>query len=427
MNTLNNKEYIELLNHLDARHGLFYHLWDMGIPVFSAEIDTARVVLSEDGECLEFMFNEEFWKSLTLERKIFVICHECLHVTLNHGHRLFKNAKDLEDAKLINYATDVVINHTLVEKFGMVRENIDPNTEYCWLDTVFPDQEIAERKSSEFYYSELKNKASSNSDLKTVDEHPQFSNSGKSEESGEDMKPIMEKVNDLLAEGEQDFIKEILNSNAKLDDMLNNAGASPGSIFTKVNTGNKQVKRKWESVIHKWASRFLIEKDKIEMQWTRINRRFALISGSDMFIPSEMEVEDTNFEKRKIDVWFFQDTSYSCVDHAQRFFDAAKSLPTDRFNMRLFCFDTEVYETSLASGKLYGFGGTTFNCIERRIQEIISTEKCEYPRAVFVITDGFGDWVTPQMPSNWYWFLTANGETRYIPSKSHIYNLENYE
>jgi hypothetical protein len=107
-----------------------------------------------------------------------------------------------------------------------------------------------------------------------------------------------------------------------------------------------------------------------------------------MFLPSDMEIEDDNDEKTRIKVYFYLDTSGSCWGLKDRFFAAALSLPDDRFDIRLFCFDTTVQETTLESRKIYGGGGTSFSILEAHIQKEIK-EKGEYPEAVFVITDGY--------------------------------------
>ena len=124
-------------------------------------------------------------------------------------------------------------------------------------------------------------------------------------------------------------------------------------------------------------------------------------------------------------MWFFLDTSGSCYHLKDRFFAAAASLPERRFNVRLFCFDTAVQETTLASGKIYGGGGTSFRIIEKHIQGEISSKGCKYPE-VFVISDGYGDLVSPQHPSKWHWLLTDNGTKDYISKKSSVHELKDY-
>jgi len=139
------------------------------------------------------------------------------------------------------------------------------------------------------------------------------------------------------------------------------------------------------------------------------------------------EVTETVSVRDRIDVWFFQDTSGSCRHLAERFFKAAASVPEDRFRVRIFCFDTKVYETDLKSGKLYGFGGTAFQPLEDEIQNIIQKEpRTKYPQAVFVVTDGYGSNIQPEFPDRWHWFLSEN-YTRCIPSSSKRYNLKDYE
>jgi hypothetical protein len=139
------------------------------------------------------------------------------------------------------------------------------------------------------------------------------------------------------------------------------------------------------------------------------------------------EIDEIKQVYDRIDVWFFQDTSGSCVDYAKRFFAAAASLPQDRFRVRLFCFDTKVYETSLKTGKLYGFGGTCFDIIEDSIQSTCKKEDIPYPEVVFIVTDGYGNNVYPEYPKKWYWFLTEHSSDYCIPNECHKYELKDYE
>ncbi len=148
---------------------------------------------------------------------------------------------------------------------------------------------------------------------------------------------------------------------------------------------------------------------------------------NNFFLPTEMEYE--GYEKDRIEVLFFQDTSGSCAHLAKRFFQAAASLPKERFDVRLCCFDTKVYETSLETRQLYGFGGTSFSVLEYWIQNAIASKKLKgYPKAIFVITDGYGDMVYPQAgkEKNWHWFL-SNHYTRCIPAACNIYMLKDFE
>jgi len=50
----------------------------------------------------------------------------------------------------------------------------------------------------------------------------------------------------------------------------------------------------------------------------------------------------------------------------------------------------------------------------------------KYPKAVFVITDGYGDQINPKKPKNWYWFL-SNDYRRCIPDTCNVFNLSEFE
>src|ERR1700744_3478315 len=91
---LTNDEYFEYARELEDHHALFYAIWQIGKPWFTEIIPTAAVAFDKEGhDCVQFVFNPHFWERLTLYERLFVICHEALHVILNHGFRAL-NAED---------------------------------------------------------------------------------------------------------------------------------------------------------------------------------------------------------------------------------------------------------------------------------------------------------------------------------------------
>lgn len=435
MNTkpLSWEEWNEVAKHLDAATPIFYMMWKLGRPVYSDNIDTACVLFNKEGNCVGFEINQKFWESLTLTQKAFIIAHECMHVILNHGIR----AKDLMEKNVLmecaNKSMDVIINETLAKNYFNRKELGDLSDKLCWYDTCFDKKDNIEHdKNFEYYYNVMCRKkpngdnrsGSGKSKGQLLDDHSGLWDKQADWESVEDY--LNQVAENCSAQDIQNMLDKI---GKQIQDANSSAGGSRGTGagggFLIIKPELVKKKKKWETVINKWATTQLKQVDKDQEQWARINRRFVLM-GDDMFIPSEIEIEDVDEDQKKIDVWFFQDTSGSCQHLAPRFFKAARSLPEKSFNIRMFCFDTEVYETSLKSGKLYGFGGTSFSCIEHKIQSIMNKEKVKYPKAVFVITDGYGDNVHPQHSDRWYWFLSCNYKYC-IPQKSSTYMLQDFE
>ncbi len=82
-------------------------------PFFGSLLYSLDLVLSQaiptaatDGK--RIMFNEEFSESLSMKERIFVMCHELLHVAYDHtGHEWVGFEKEL-----LNVAMDMRINTT---------------------------------------------------------------------------------------------------------------------------------------------------------------------------------------------------------------------------------------------------------------------------------------------------------------------------
>ena len=324
---------------------------------------------------------------------MFILAHECLHMILNHGLRI----RGCSNKKLANDALDIVVNHNLVDCFGFVRSEIDPHGELCWIDTIFPNQDVETNKSFEYYYNLLE---TSNQSPSGGNDHDHLS----------DFSSLIFKLDKELSVEDKAGIQDLVEKQA---------GTEGGNNWTFVDISKVKVKRKWETIITKWAKHQL--KEQQEEQWVRVGRRLALLPN-DLFIPSDSDIDA--FEKSKIEVWAFQDTSGSCYHFKDRFFKAFKSLPPDRFDIKMHCFDTAVYETSLNDGKLYGFGGTSYASINKYIDKKLSN-KITHP-FIWILTDGYGDFLQPKRPEKWYWFLSHDYKN-YIPRGSKCFMLRDFE
>jgi hypothetical protein len=410
---INQNDWLEISRALEDHHAIFYELWQMGRPVFTDEIETAAVRFTSDsGEFVEFMFNPDYWNSLTPYERLFVISHEGLHVILNHGVRTGQG----KDGPRINAALDIVVNHLLVNSFGFDRKRIRDEDMLCWTDTIFKERvdvaTIPTNESFEHYYQMIPE--SLVIDVFPLDDHSKMGkNAGK----------IIDKLNNRLSSEEKEAIKDVIvNHFEGADDDSRSASGCGGWSFVKIE--KVKPKKKWETIILKWSLKYMRDGLDEHEQWAKIARRFELLPN-DICLPSEMEEDSKDFDR--IPLHLYLDTSGSCIKYKERFFRAALSLPKDRFVVRLFCFDTRVEETTLASRKIYGGGGTAFDIIERNIQKIIKKEKTTYPEGVFLITDGAGNSVSPEMPKRWHWFLTRSGRTNLIPKESKTYKLDDFE
>jgi predicted metal-dependent peptidase len=414
-----NSDWERLKNKLACHHSLFYKIVEMGKPFFTDRIPTAAVQFDKEGKFISFLFNEKFWQECDDYKKMFVICHESLHIVLQHGTRFLESFKN----KIANIAMDIVVNHALVRDFGFIRSELDPNSDYCWIDTVFKDKKYLgfpypDDESTEFYYNEIEKTMEENSDGdwqmslngggNLVDDHSGM--------SSEELEEIIKKSVDTLDEKEKSQLNDALNN-------IKKAGNQAGD-WMSIGKIQEVKKRKWETIIKKWQIKSLKLEEAEKEQWIRKSRRMNSFHNG-LILPSNAEIEHFHMTKNKVNVYFFLDTSGSCINLAKRFFLAANSLPKEKFNIRLFCFDTRVEETDLKSGKVYGGGGTYFDIIEERIQQEKKENK-KYPAAVFIITDGAGNNVTPEFPNRWHWFLSEDNK-RYIPKQSFVYDLSDFE
>jgi hypothetical protein len=462
------EEHYKIARELEKHHALFERVWSTGTIRFTKQVPTASVLFNKKGDCIDFLINPTYWEELSFTKKCFVISHECFHIALNHGKRSLNLKRKF--IKMANIAQDISINHALVTLYGYDRAEVDPENGYCWADKIpleNGETSIPENKNYEYYYNRLMKLAEeAMKELgETVDEHGMGGSGGDFELDPDDFEYIdfddytdnfdkaIDKLNEELTDDEKEniegFIKKNENKDQSKEEEKENPDYGPTGISSgapqKGQNGGQQAgttagtgwtfakkikvikKHKWEHIITSWAKKRMKWEYKEVDQWTVRNRRFSMVDTG-LILPTEYETLENVPYKDKINVWFYQDTSGSCGGYVDRFFSIAEAMPLDRFNMRMFCFDTKTYETSLESRKLSGFGGTYFHILENRIQdEMRNDRKFKYPDAIFVVTDGYGSEVIPSNPERWHWILTPDGSKSCIPDTCNFYNLKDYE
>lgn len=410
---LTREDFFQVSRRLEQYHAVFYKLWELGKPVFTDKIPTACVSFDKKGKCLNFLFNPDFWQKASPRLRDFVICHECLHVILNHGIRTTES----DDKQKCNVALDVVVNGMLIREFDFLRSEVDPDKKFCWVDTEFPGEKLPDDEIFEYYYNRLDIKKVGGQFGQLVDDHGQL--------TGEESEAVIKELNEKMSNEDKKDIKDIIEKFFEEELKGLHQGTGPGGMWSFVTDEKVKKNKKWETVIKNWARKYIKDDFRRVEHWAPSNRRWALLPD-DIILPTEMEIEEDSIVKDKVLVYFFIDMSGSCVGYKDRFWKAAKSLPTKRFDVKYFSFDTDVYTVDIAQNKMKGGGGTYFHILEDKIQKDIKKENIKYSDAVFILTDGAGDIVHPQYPERWVWFLTYPYDYC-IPKTSQKYMLKDFE
>lgn len=447
---ISDQEWDDLAKYLADYHSVFSKFWSMGKPRMSRGIDTCAVSFDKAGQQVMWSVNPDFWSTLSDSGKAFAIAHECMHVIFSHGLRANELAEKM-DPLTVNAAMDIAVNSHLEGHYGFRRDEVEPKgVRYIWLDEVLPGEPSG--KNFE-YYADVLNRNNPQSKLQStgsaqrgtgtgtdgsadgsadkgqpqqVDDHSDLSGF-----SGADLAEMISRamdfgtIKDVADMADTDATPDMRKDAASAAKGLRPGSARGSTVLEIASAKWIKPKPKWESVVKKWARR-AIEEYADAPTWTQQSRRLdpAIMGGCMLPAIGENESE----EKNRIRVSFFLDTSGSCISYAGRFFKAAQTLDPRRFDIKLYCFDTRVYQTDLKTGNVYGGGGTSFKIIEKRLQKEISENGSTYPDAVWVLSDGWGDYVYPEKPKRWHWFLTKGGTRDCgIHEHSKVYSLSDFE
>ena len=411
---------------LEKYSEVFYHFWEFCNIEETKAIPTAAVSFDKYGKCLRLSINPDFWASQTYTQQLFILCHEMLHVYYKHGAK----AKSLIKAgrsdlmQIANIAMDLCVNRVLTTSFGFNRAEIDPENKYCWIDTVFPNNPEDPEKYFEYYYNKIKDNAKVITILTSgkgkgnqlVDSHD-----GLGELEEDEVDKIIEEISKkVFPQNAKDFVEKTKNGEEdKKPSNSKKAGTQAGGNSLKVRADYKP-RAKWESVVRQWCKKAL--SDSFNENWTRPNRRTMFLDMGGLLLPSENDFAGGK-DLEKIKVAFFMDVSGSTYHLAERFFVAASTVPKHRFDVDLYQFDTVVRK--LEDGNVIGGGGTSYRVISDHINKM-EKEGVLYD-SIWILTDSFGDGVSPKYPDRWHWFLTPGSQIAQLPENCNYYNLSEFE
>ena len=411
----------EISAELQTHYFAFAKFWERAGFVFDDKAKSISLTTDKVTKEIVLRINPKFWDDSSIQEKVFAVCHEAAHLVYGHHWRIL----NLKNQEIANIAADLVVNETLKNDFVVNFDEflIKP----CFLESYLPDAPTNE--TLEYYYEKLleeqPNQANDSNDNKSKDKESDQNSDDDSDaennSSSGNEKSEQQSGSDNLSELDLSAVEEIANSldEGEKKEVVKMAGDGEGNAFIDLATKKKiKRKKKWETVIKKWTEKCLSDFAEAP-NWTKEHKRASLLM-KDCLLP--FDDEDEEMQKNRIDLVFFMDTSGSCISLADRFFKAAASLDPKKFNIKLFCFDTRIYEVSLKNPKAMGGGGTYFDILEKHLQKM---EK--YPSAVFMITDGFGDNIKPEYPNRWHVFLTRDGSTRCFPSGTNFHALSDFE
>ena len=407
-------ERLEIASSLDDYHSVFYTFFSLASASFTDELPTAAVRFPRDGGPADLLINHGFWQALTHRERLFVICHECLHVLLNHGLR---NGMDVPGATpyLVNVAQDITINEMIIDLFNYDRLDIRGWENYCWIDTCFDHPILVKRNETFIYYLEkliTDKKITEDTGPSTLDEHGAPGHGDPADESEATKRAKEELAEQLAEELTPSEIESILKS---LPDA--GTGSIRGAYEHVMAKKVKRLKIKFSHIIRK-LKKTAIKESFVDVEtFSHTSRRFddMMMRCPDLNLPGK--VERGTPKKDKLLTAVFMDVSGSCIKYLSTFESVITAFgrEPDIFDVRMFIFDTMISEVKPGDRVRVG-GGTSFKIIEQRCQRLAAEGR--YPDCVVVITDGYGDTVAPAAPTKWVWLLTQDATKEHISRES---------
>jgi predicted metal-dependent peptidase len=370
---------------LQKTHPFFSYLALHLAPIETTEIPTMGV--DKRGN---MWYNPEFVNKMTQDEVKGVVCHEIMHVALEH-----LNGLKGKDAQVSNVAMDIVVNDIIMENgLRLPKEGIIPQNHEALINGNIKIKDI-NKKCWEIIYAELEKKLPKKKvGSYGFDEHTygDGKDDGKGQGGGPDGKgkKLPAGVNDKDFDAKQ-TVNEAY-AYAKLQ------GMAPAGMDRYIEELS-YPKMDWKSMLRK----FIVREIPFNYNYSRPSKR-SIACG--IFMPSVV--------KESLEIGVAVDTSGSmspddlklCVSEVLGIIKAY-----DNVKLTVLSCDAEVHtvaevtcEEDVASLKLEGGGGTDF----RPVFEWIGDNKPAMKLLVF-FTDGYGEFPKDAPSTKVLWCVSKGG------------------
>lgn len=445
-------QYFQIKRRIEECDVFYAALYDLAHVEYSNEIETACISFDREGNALQMKINPLFWQGLNEEAKAFVVMHELYHVIYDHAKRMI--ALEL-DFNIGNIASDIVINHNLCNKMGIVRELFDWE-QFCWVETCFKDEkDIPTDRNFEYYYEKLI-KQKNQSQQKLLGSHSDGTQKNKKEQTESSSNKKEEDTEQSFTDRLSEEIKEIIKQNPQIMEDFKESEASEKispkemkELSDYINPHSESTPGAKEIDVYRDAPKFaempnfdklmkiLIPKKKKseykeEETWVGQHRRYAsfLKQNNHIFLPNLKEQEKQQKNKKK-EVWVFMDTSGSCTGMFPFFSKIVQELLKHKeINCRAFSFDDYCFEIKNKNSQIrasFGNNGGGFDCIEETILETMKKENIKYPDNILVLSDGAVHFRLKNRlikPENWIMLLNNEYHNNIVPERGKFFLLD---
>ena len=339
-------------------------------------------------------YNRDFLAKLSVDDIQFILCHEVLHVALDHFGR-----RSHRDPEWWNMANDFVINGMLVkDKIGtMPTETVtikDTDGKETQRVGLYDEKYIG--WSSEAVYDDLEKRKVKKQ--MTLDVHISAGKDGKNAKNGIPIEVSDEDLGNIRDEMKKNILRAANSA----------AGKMPASL-KRLISDLVEPKVNWKDLLKQSIQSCLTD----DFTWMRPNRKH-MYSG--IFLPT-LDKDET------IDIEIAIDMSGSISDKMAKDFiseiDGMMQIYSD-FKIGVVCFDTKIYnykvfrkenQSELLEYTPVGGGGTDFNAF----WNFWKTKDLE-PKLAVVFTDGYpgGSW-GPENFCDTLWIITEGRKNRIKP------------
>lgn len=421
MNVLD--RYIDALTYFSKESNyLAIQICKLGYPEISKDISTAAVAWDQHKKRVKFLFNDKFQESLSDEEFRFVLSHEAVHLLNNHILLLKDKIDWMKSSKVeneqinkfchkYNIAADCVVNDSLTVLYGFnkIRTENTPESGKIIYGQDYVGMSCHDMAVMDvFNMIEDEKVFGKESNLDSHDWSSFFESNGSlKKEFVDQIKEFISRnsQNSNLSDKEASVLESIKNNLKKIPGFSDRAGNTSNGNYRPID-GLTKVGIAWNKFFFQ-----LVERKTQETIWNKPNRK--LISSYPEILSPSLQNEE------KEDIFIAIDSSGSIDYNALSLFvSVVKNIPKS-FNIKAISFDTQCYEWDHKGGEQpRGGGGTNFGIIEDYLQGLK-----KYPKAVFVLTDGYGSEVSPQYDKRWC-FVLYGGACKDYCKNMKSFNIE---